>query len=431
MITRRSVLRGFLGGSAVAVGLPWLEARAATCASGFPMRFGTFQWGNCNLPERWVPQGTGPDWTPSEQLAPLADLVPKVSVVSGLVANVPNISPHWSGAVAIHTGSELDGEDGDWQVRTKTIDQVVADSFGADTLYRSLEIGVYSSSVFSYAGPNAQNFGETDPFALYERLFGPTFREPGEGGLVDPTLGYRRSVLDAVMADIGALQSKLGSADRVRLEQHLDGVRGLEQRLARLAEDPPDLAACTRPGEPLAAYPDIDGRPQLSAKSRVFADLLAMSLACDQTRVFTFQHHPALSNPLFPAATDGHHNLTHNEGGAQPEVHAITLMVMEALAYLLRALDAVPEGDGTLLDHCCVLATSETSEGRTHRLDELPYLVAGGACGALVTGQHLRASNENVNKATLSILRALGLPQASLGEGDTYTEAGFSPLEAG
>ncbi|MCB9742644.1 MAG: DUF1552 domain-containing protein, partial [Alphaproteobacteria bacterium] len=220
------------------------------------------------------------------------------------------------------------------------------------------------------------------------------------------------------------------SQDRQRLEQHLDGVRDLELRLARLAEDPPELEACVRPEPPATDYPDIDGRPQISLRSQVMADLLAMSLACDQTRVFFMQLHPPLSNVLYPDATDGHHNLTHDEPGDQPQCNAITQAAVGEYANLLATLDAIPEGEGSLLDSCLVLGTSEHSEGRTHSLDEIPLMIGGGACGRIRTGLHVRSySQENINKPMLSVLRAMGLAMPSWGEGDTYTEDGLSELE--
>ena len=427
--TRRGILRGLLGGATVSLTLPWLEARAA-CDTGFPKRFGVFQWGNGNLPNRWIPEDTGPDWALSDQLQPLAAFQSRIAVCTGLEVRVPNISPHWSGAVGVLTGQELVGSDESWTVAAPTVDEVVADAIGRDTLYRSIAVGVADAETFSYTGPNAPNFGETDPFALYERLFGATFREPGKGGVVDPSLGRRRSVLDAVMGDLDRLSARVSAADRVRLEAHTDAVRDLEQRLARLQEEPADLAACQRAEAPDENYPDIDGRPQLAARSQAFSELIAMALACDQTRVFAMSHHRPLSNVLFPGATDGHHSLTHNEGGEQPEVHDATLVVMEAYAGLLGALDRIPEGDGTVLDHCLVLACSEVSEGRTHRLDEVPFVLAGGACGAIPMGRHVRsAGRENVNRAMFSVLTALDVPVTSWGAGSTEVTSGWDPLE--
>lgn len=433
--SRRRFLRGALaGGGLVTVGLPALEVFAPRKAYAggelFPRRFGLFYWGNGNRPDQWTPDGdgSGDDWALSEELLPLAALKEKLTVVSGLSTKVANISPHWSGAAGLLTGRQVDGDDDSWTVYGPTLDQVIAQELGGYTLYRSLEIGIGSSSIFSYSGPNAPVPAENDPFTLFERLFGDTFREPGEKGVVDPALGYRRSVLDAVMGDIGRLQGQLGSADRQRLEQHLDGVRELELRLARLEEDPPDYKSCARPSSPESDYPEIDGRPQLSARSRVMADMLAMALACDQSRVFHFQFSPPLYRGLFPDASDDHHNLTHNESGDQPEVNAITTYIMEEFAYLLGALDAVPEGDETLLDHTVVMACSEISEGRTHSLDELPLVFAGA--GAFKKNHHYRSyTQENASKAVLSVLRAMDIPAASYGQDETLATDSLSAIE--
>lgn len=438
LLSRRRLLRGALGGGAAIVGLPLLEifagrAARASCDTGFPRRLGFFLWGNGNLPEHWTPlgEGTADEWALSEQLAALALVKHKLAVVSGYSVKVDNISPHWSGACGLLTGRALVGDDDDWQVAGPTLDQVVAQAVGGDTLYRSMQLGIATDEVFSFSDATTQNYGETDPYTLYQRLFGDTFVEPGKGGTVSPTLGYRRSALDAVMDDIAAMQGVLGAADRARLEQHLDGVRQLELRLARLQEDPPDYESCSRPDAPEGSYPDIDGRPQLSEKSRAMAHLLAMALACDQTRVFTFQFSRALDNSLYGDATDGHHSLTHDEPDDQPTVHAITLAIMDELAYLLETLDAVPEGEGTLLDNSIVLATSETSEGKTHSLDEMPIVIAGGGCGAIPVDQHVRSySQDNVGKVMLTVARAMGLTLGEWGADDTRVTDGVSELEA-
>lgn len=436
-LSRRTVLRGMLQGSVVTVGLPPLlafsrDARASTCANGFPKRFGLFFWGNGNRPEYWNPEGEGTDWELSEELASLAPVKDKISVVSGMSVIADNISPHWSGAVGLLTGRPLVGLDSDWDVAEPTIDQRIAAELGGATIYRSLEVGVGTERSMSWAGPSANYPADEDPYHFYERVFGASFREPGEDGEPDPSLGYRRSVLDAVMDDIRSLQNRVGTEDKDRLERHFEGIRDLELRLARLEEDPPSLESCSRPDTPDESYPDIDGRPQLSAKSRALADLIAMSLACDQTRVFGFTFGYPVKNTLFPGASDGHHTLTHNEAVPQPEVHAITTSIIEEYSYLLQVLDSIPEGEGTLLDNCCVVGTSDVSEGRTHSLDDMPLVIAGGACGALKTGVHYRSySQENINKASLSILRAMGMTIEGLGVDESYVTDGLSAIEEG
>lgn len=426
-MNRRAFLRGVAQGSAVAMSLPWLES-VARADGGFPTRMVVWIWGNGNRPNQWTPIGEGADYALSDALLPLTPVKDDITVVTGLTVEQPNNVPHWSGIGGMLTGAEIDGNDLDWVVREPTLDQVAANAIGGETIFRSLQVGIATDDCFSWNGPNAQNPAEMDPFALYERLFGPTFIEPGSGGLVDPTLGYRRSALDAVLADLNGLSSRVSAQDRIRLEQHGDGVRDLEIRLARLQEDPPEYAACMSPMQPLPAYPDIEGRPQLEARNAIQSELVAMALACDQTRVVTIQYSRAVGNLLYPDASDGHHNQTHNEPGEQPEVQAITEHIMEGFSTFLQTLKAIPEGDATLLDHTVALATSDTSEGRTHSLDEMPVVLGGSACGRLVTGQHIRYERRNSNALGLSVLRAMGINQASFGIGSEVTD-GLSEIE--
>lgn len=425
---RRDVLRGVLGGAAFTVGLPWLES-TARASDGFPKRFVVWVWGNGNRPDQWTPVDEGHGFTLSPELLPLAPQHEKISVLTGLSVLYPNNVPHWSGIGGLLTGAEVGGNDEDWLVNSISLDQQVANAIGGDTIYRSLQVGVSTANAFSWNGPNAQNPAEVDPLTLYNRLFGPTFVEPGSEGVVDPALGFRRSALDAVLEDLNRLSGKVSTADRARLDQHTTGIRELEGRLARLELDPPSYEACTRPPQPAEVYPDVAGRPQLYARHAAHADLIAMALACDQTRVVTVQWSEPVDNVLYTGASDGHHNQTHNEPGNQPEVHAITVQIMEGFQRFLQALDDVPEGDGTLLDHSLVLGCSDVSEGRTHSLDEMPVVLAGSACGALQTGQHVRYNRKNSNALGLSLLRAMDVPVSTFGTGDYVDGDGLSEIE--
>ena len=434
MINRRRFLRGMMAGGLVTVHLPLLELfmsrRALASDGGFPLRFGLFFFGNGNRPDQWTPIGEGDDWALSESLQDLSALKEYVTVVSGTSLKVPNIHPHWSGGVGFLTGQAATGEGDSWGVAVPTIDQVLAQEIGGDTVYRSLITGCIANESVSWNGPNARNPIDSDPYLLYEKLFGPTFREPGEEGIVDPRLGYRKSVLDSVMEDINSLNAQLGTTDRQRLEQHLDGIREIETRLSRLQEDPPSYEACTRPEEPLSEYPDIDSRPQFSARNAIMSQMIAMALACDQTRVLSYTFSTPLNGLLYPDADSGHHNLTHNESGDQPQVQEITRFNIQESAVFLEALRSIPEGDGTLLDNCAIIITSEVSEGRTHSLDEFPLVLAGSAGGRLKQNYHYRSySQENANKFSLSVIRALGVNQVSWGAGDSETSDGLSAIE--
>lgn len=437
-LSRRTLLRGLVGGAAVTVGLPWLEAmtgkvaRAQQGASGFPKRFGIFCWGNGVIPIRWNPPTEGADFQLSEQLQPLAAHKRKICVVSGTRVLVPNIEPHFATAAGALSGRPIIKVGNDWTFSGPTIDQILARVLGAETRFASIETGVVSGEGLSYNGPNSVNPPETSPRALFDRIFGGRFRLPGEGGQVDPAIPLQRSVLDAVMDDLRRVQGVVGANDRIRLEQHFEGVRALERRLARLEEDPPNLAACAYPAEPLAEYPDVEGRPQIAERNRAMAETLAMAFACDQTRVFSHFLTRPVSNVLFPGAASGHHQLTHDEvGDLQPQVHAIVLQCLEAFAVFLDALDRIPEGDGTLLDHSLILGTTDVSWGKIHSPDDFPIVLAGGADGGIKRDFHYRSpSGETTSKVLLSISRAMGLDLPSIGADEGATSDSLGAIEA-
>lgn len=440
-LDRRTVLRGMLGAGMVSVGLPALEiflndnGDAYAQAGGFPKRFGWWFFGNGCHADRWVPAGTGPDWDLSPQLAPLAAVKEDVTVVSGLKVYCPNTVPHGSGPAGILTGGPLGVVGGEFHTSSfgaATLDQQIAAEIGKDTLYRSIEVGVErTDKSLSYAAPGQANPVETSPAALFNRLFGPGFVEPGDDPIIDPRLGLRRSVLDAVMADTAELTPRLGAADKIRLEQHLENVRALERRIAKLEEDPPNLAACMTPTQPDEDYPDQNGFPQMSAISRAMSDLVAMSLACDQTRVASVMFSRPVSNVLYQGASAGHHKLTHDELGEQPQVNAIIDFIMGELAYFLQALKSIPEGDGTLLDNSAFLCFTDCSYGKSHAIDNYPLLVAGSAGGALQKGIHYKSpAAENASKLGFTLLRAMGLPVTEFGAEDGYVTDGISEIEA-
>jgi hypothetical protein len=405
-------------------------------ASGelLPVRFGIFFWGNGVIPDLWNPEleGTADQYTLSDQLLPLQELKSKIAVIGGCRVPLVNQVPHLSGAAGVLSGSPLTAEstDDDFTFTQPSIDQVIASAIGDTTRYRSIETGVEPGPGLSYNGPYSINPPESSPHALFERLFGVGFVAPGEEAIIDPSIGLRRSVLDVVMEDANRLIHQVGSVDRARLEQHLDGIRDLERRLARMSEDPPDMAACVRPDAPTSLFEDVDGRPQMAEKNQAMSALLAMALACDQTRVFSHCFTYPVNNVLFPSASAGHHTLTHDETDPQTECHAINLKIMESCADFLSALDAIPEGDGTLLDRCGVLCTTDVSLGRIHSLDDIPIVIAGSAGGRLRVGHHYRSpTGENVSKVMLTLIRAMGVTAGSFGTEEGRTESGLSALE--
>jgi hypothetical protein len=351
---------------------------------------------------------------------------------------IENNFAHGSGPGGFLSGHDITIHNSEsYTFSAPSLDQIIANEIGSSTPFRSIEVGVQqepsairgTAQGYSYLSPTTINTPESDPALLFERLFGTGFRAPGEEGIIDPSMALRRSILDAVMEDAAAIQSKLGASDRIRLEQHLDGIRSLEQRIALLESDPPNYEACSRPDEP-PEVPNIDGRPQLSIRSRLISDMAAMAMACDLTRVLSYWYCDEHNNMLFPGADEGHHLLTHNEPGEQPMVDSIIKYIMGDFAYFIEALRGVQEGEGTLLDNSVFLGTSGVSLGRTHRIDDLPILLVGSAGGRIKNNIHYRSpSQANASQVPFSLMSAMDMLPASFGGGEGLVTEGLSGIE--
>lgn len=432
ILPRRTFLQGVVGGAAVSLGLPLLESMSpARAESKPPVRFGVWFWGNGIRPEHWIPKTTGTAWTAPEELVPLMGVRPYVNVITGLKIQTGDHAHH-SGMTGILSGARFQklGEVRDTVVSTfsqKSVDQVAADHIGAQTRYRSLELGVcryrYSDEGttfqhLSHNGPNNVNPAEYSPTALFRRLFS-ALPGPKENNA-------RRSVLDAVTKQIGRLRNEVSVNDRRRLEQHTESIRSIEQRLSRVS------MACTNLAMP-RDYPDVMGKEQIEENNRAMSDLLALALACDLTRCFSVLFSTCGSGVIVwqAGATNSLHMISHDEPLPQPTVHRAVVFTMQQLAYFLQRLASTPEGGGNLLDSCAILATSEHCEGNIHSYTDFPILIAGRAGGKLKGGIHYRSAfPDNTSRAPLTVLRAAGCPIESFGYGPGRTDESITEIEA-
>ncbi len=425
-ISRRTVLRGMVGGAAVSLGLPlldcFLNGNGTALAQGapLPLRFGTWFWGCGMNPDRWVPENDGADYELSPELAALAGIKEQVSVLSGfntVLDGRPNL-PHWTGVMATLTGSVPAVEP---EVPAPTLDVLISGRIGTATRFRSLEIAATGVPAQSYSRESQSivNASTVSPLELYARVFGPDFFDPNDGGYVpDPRTVLRQSVLSAVRDDARRLEGRLGSHDRQRLDQYFTSLRQLENQLA-VSLQPPDLEACERPRAPAGENVGTD-LEQAKSTHRLMTELLVFALLCDQTRVFSMLFSWGTSELRKSGAQTAHHQYTHDELvdpvlGYQPEATTFVLESMQAWAAFVERLAATPEGAGTLLDNCLVLAHSESSFAKSHQVTTLPVMLAGRAGGRVRPGIHLRGNGEPISRVGLTIQQLMGLPVSEWG----------------
>jgi hypothetical protein len=288
---------------------------------------------------------------------------------------------------------------------------------GADTRFRSLEIAACGDPRHSYSRRSTSviNVAEVSPLGLYQRIFGAGFQDPNAATFTpDPALMMRQSVLSAVKEDRERLMRSVGSRDRARLDQYFTSVRQSEQQLEIMLREPQPLASCSVPQAPdeTALGTEIE---QVENNHRLLAQLLALALACNQTKVFNVVFSPGASKLRRAGSSADHHQLTHEEPvdsavGYQPQATFFVERSMAAFGEFLDILKSVPEGDGTLLDNSLVMAHSETSLAKTHDVTGMPLLLAGQAGGRVRTGLHVKGNGDPVTRVGLTVQQVMGLP---------------------
>lgn len=438
-IKRRSLLKGMLDGATVSIGLPMLNlflnenGSAYADGSAIPMRFGTYFWGLglTDTPAggtRWVPQKTGFDYEITPELQAIAAFKNKVSVFSGFRAiadSSPNLV-HWSGHASILSGV-APAATGSFDA--PTLDTKIADTIGGTTRFKALDIDAsVSRRPISYSTRTGTTFASPDvtPLALYTRLFGSGFQDPNDPNWkADPAIMLNQSVLSAVTEQRQALMRSVGHEDHIKLEQYFTSLREMENQLAvqLLRPAPKDACVIQQAPEEIARAASVD---VVNGNTRVMARLLAMGLACDQSRVFNFIHTGGTSETYIAGQSKIYHQITHDEPthaqlGYQPETSKLAELVMEGFGAFLQELDAVKEGDGTLLDNCLVFALSDTGYAKIHSLENIPLLLAGGAGGRHKSGQHIHAPGESVTRVSLTAMQLAGAPVGEFGTGSMRT----------
>jgi hypothetical protein len=444
---RRKVLKGMLQGSAVTVALPlldcFLDGNGEALASGAPIppRFGTWFW-PCGInSKRWYPEKLGTDFSMNAETAPLEPYKKKLTVFSGfntILSGTPNYT-HWSGLMGTLTGTcPQKGGNGIGNADAATIDCLIADAIGNGTRFKSLELACTGDSGASYSmrAGSTVNPAEVDPVRLYKRIFGPEFQDPNGGEFKpDPSIMLRQSVLSSVKDSRDELMRAVGAADRARLEQYFSSLRGTEQQLALMLEKPAPAEACVIPKAPAEVEVGATTWESALKMHEALAQLLVMALACNQTRVFHVAMSRAVSNLRKSGQPVAFHELTHEEAideklGYQPQATFFMEKNMEAFATMLRMMDSVKEGSGTLLDHSLVMGLSESGFAKWHTLESMPIVVAGSASGKWRAGQHINGKGDPTTRVGLTIQQVLGLPAGNWGTQNMATSRTITEVVA-
>ena len=433
-VHRRGLLRGMLGGAAVAVALPFLdcflnENGTALAATGqaLPVRFGTWFWGCGMTPQRWIPNKVGRDFNITEmpELAPMESIRQHINVLSGFDVKLDGVvnQPHITGNIGLVTGTApADPAKHDHP----SLDVVIADHMGGGTRFRSLEVTATGNpkDTYSRRSSAAVNPSEGSAVNFYTRLFGAEFQDPNATDFKpDPLVMSRLSVLSGIKDQRDRLMTQIGARDRERLDEYFTSIRQLEQQMQLQLQKPPPLEACKVASKPAETHTGYEVH-EVIANHKIMAELLAMALACNQTRVFNMVFSDALSNLHIGSGdylqAETHHNMTHLEIvdrklGYQVRAAWYFERVAEAWVTFVNTLAAVREGPGTLLDNTLVYAHSDSSLARTHSVIGVPQMTAGRAGGKLKTGYHISGNGDPITRVGLTVMQLMGVPAETWG----------------
>lgn len=426
--------RTFLEGLGTLLALPLLEAmfpKRAFAAPAPPKRFLAYYVPNGMHMPAWTPAVEGEGFALPPILQPLTPVKDDLLILTGLQnrpAQWAGVGPHGAGTGAFLTNTNPFETSSDHIRNATSVDQMIARHAGRETPFPSLQLGIdggnatgicdsgdscaYTRNI-SWADENSPLAKEVNPLTLFDRLF--QGRDP-ERSLEEARRRrfYRKSVLDYVGDSARRLNEKLGQSDREKLDEYLTGVRELERRL-----------------ETLDTGPTCDGeRPEVvdfHGKIAAMTDLMVLAFRCDLTRVITFMLGNAASNRVysFLGIDDPHHDLSHHQGDPVrlEKIQAINTWEVTRLSALLQRLKAVPEGEGSLLDHTIVYFASEVEDGDAHNVFNLPIVVAGRGGGSVRTGRHVVHRNEpSVGQLFVSFMKAFGVNRS------TFGDEGFGPL---
>ena len=432
-LSRRTLLRG----AGAAVALPLLDAMipAATAlsqtAAAPRMRMGFFYiphgaiMGNTShgaAMDRWTPSGSGQDFTLSPIMASLEPYKHYVTSF-GHLENRAMVGGVHSLAPATWLSGTRPDDNAAGAAMSATLDQVVAGHIGQDTTLPSLELasettsqvaacggsGCYYSSTLSFRDAHSPLPMEYNPRKVFIQLFGEGDTPEEREAISNQTV----SLLDRITDRTRALQRELDPGDRVVLDNYLDTVREIERRVEMASAR--DLSGIDLPEAPIGELDAFDEQVPL------LFDLIALAYQADLTRVVSYMMVSEGTNRTYNhiGVSDSFHPVSHhaNDLGRLEKLVRIQTWHMERFADFLGKMAAIPDGDGTLLDHAIFMYGSNMSNSDRHNGYPLPNILVGGAAGALAGGRHIDLPERTpIANLHLSILGKLGVERESFGD---------------
>jgi hypothetical protein len=236
-----------------------------------------------------------------------------------------------------------------------------------------------------------------------------------------------RSILDRVAEHAASLTREVSAGDRAKLDEYLTSVREVEKRIdhMRAASDKADERARDRGQVAITMERPENGLPEdIREHMRMMCDIIALAFQTDKTRIATLLLCRDISGLFYPflGVRSAHHPASHRDTSESYE--KIVRYYCEQVAYLAGRLEAMPEGEGNVLDNSLILFLSNMWSGTNHDSSKVPCVQVGSLGGTLETGRVLDYTdrgdeNRKLCSMYLSIMDRMGVAQGSFGDADT------------
>lgn len=445
LVTRRGLLTAGLGAAVLA---PFYRMRRLQAQGSMPKRLIMVFHPDSNPPQ-WWPSGSGREFTLNEPLLDFEGMEDQLLIPRRLDHSWSYDNHHTAGIVQLFTGARFDG-DANRFADGPSVDQYLLQNtdLRGGTPRESVHLAVDDGRtdhrhVISYSGSGQPVGCEVDPGRAFNNIFGDsTFDGEVEPVPTEPT-GFDAEVeaalLNANSDDIRYLQRYLGQDERERLQLHLDSLAELRNRIDTEMQGGGNgsiAAACTEP--------DISGHSNglkdaatMTRWAQINADMITTALACDVTRVAGYQfsfsggHHEG----LLGFGRSWHDEVAHiSQTNDSVDVGGERMSTRDAfgrfsrfwhghIAYLARSLQAIPEGDGTMLDNTLLYCGVESGTNHSHDPNDMQYLLIGGRNIGFDTGQFLDVGQTSAHRLHVAVLNAFGADVQTFGSADDGTGA--------
>ncbi|MCC9601769.1 DUF1552 domain-containing protein [Stieleria sp. JC731] len=392
------------------------------------------------IPKHFWPDNPGKDFDFKRILAPLSEFKDQMLTMKGICNRINGDGDgHMRGIGCLLTGIEL--FPGDIQGGSDTpagwsmgisVDQHVKNRLQADeatrTRFGSLEFGVMvpdradTWTRMSYAGPNRPVAPISDPYQMFDKLYGQTKNRQ-----------ILASVLDDLAGDFKKVGHSLSAEDRHLLDLHLGLVRDVEKDLQT------EFAAATKNDSASHAVPQLPANIEeqnnnMPEITKMQTEMLVNSFVADFARVASFQITNSVGQPRMKwlGIDEGHHGLSHEPDSnedAYEKLIQINTWYAEQVAHMARRMKETPDpsGHGSLLDNTTIVWTNELGKGNSHTRDNIPFVMVGGGLDFRF-GEAYDFGHVPHNRLLLSILEGMGMPEKTFGNPDFCADGALTGL---